>query len=90
MTDVVTTKEGVMGDKVQNDELIVNVLEEEDRNGNQVMEIRGERFYYVDEGKRGKGSHADHVWASASGAQLIFRGPDYRTTEYRPPLVRGA
>jgi len=70
--------------------MIVKVLEEEDRNGNQVIEIHGERLYYVDEGKRGRGLRADHVWASASGAQLVFRGPDYRTTEYRPPLVRGA
>jgi len=70
--------------------LCLTVLEEEDENGNQVIEIHGERFYYVDEGKRGRGLGADHVWSSASGAQLVFRGPDYRTTEYRPPSVRGA
>jgi hypothetical protein len=70
--------------------MILKVLEEKDGNGNQVIEIHGERFYYVDEGKRGRGLGADHVWSSASGAQLVFCGPDYRMAEYHPPLVRGA
>ena len=69
--------------------LSFTVREEKDANGNPIFEIDGERFYYVDEGKGGKGTGADHVWASARGAQMIWRGPRYEVVDLVPPLIRG-
>jgi hypothetical protein len=48
--------------------LTFTALAEQDANGNQILVVRGERFFYVDEGKAGKGTGADHVWASEKGA----------------------
>jgi hypothetical protein len=63
------------------------VLEERDANDNQILVVKGERFYHVDEGKAGKGERADHVWASKKGAQLIFRGPGYKHADFVPALT---
>ena len=62
--------------------LTFTVLAERDANDNPIIVIKGERFYYVDEGKAGKGTKADHVWSSEKGAQLIFRGPDYAHADF--------
>lgn len=57
-----------------------------DKYGHPIFEVRGERYFYVDEGKR-NGNGADHVWSSARGSQLIFRGPDYELLEWCPPIA---
>jgi hypothetical protein len=65
---------------------VFTVLGERDANDHQIIVIKNERFYYVNEGKAGKGERADHVWASKT--QLIVRGPDYRYADFVPAAIQ--
>jgi hypothetical protein len=57
-----------------------------DLQGNPILEINGERYFYVD-GERGESSGADHIWRTTSWNQLAFLGPDYDYAELTTPTV---
>jgi hypothetical protein len=57
-----------------------------DLQGNPVLEINGEHYFYVD-GERGEGNGADHIWRAKSGNQLALLGPDYDYAELTTPAV---
>lgn len=57
-----------------------------DLQGNPILEINGENYFYVD-GERGESNGADHIWRAKSGSQLAFLGPDYDYAELTTPAV---
>jgi hypothetical protein len=57
-----------------------------DLQGNPILEINGEHYFYVD-GERGESNGADHIWRATSGNQLAFLGPDYDYAELTTPAV---
>jgi hypothetical protein len=57
-----------------------------DLQGNPILEINGERYFYVD-GERGESNGADHFWRAKSGNQLALLWPDYDYAELTTPAV---
>jgi hypothetical protein len=58
-----------------------------DLQGNPIVEINGEHYFYVDDDERGENTGADHIWRAKSGNQLALLGPDYDYAELTTPMV---